>query len=190
MNEVMLLAKRLLLHYREEEFPMLNSLRYYLSGLAFGLLVTVSPSVTTAAQTVLSERQISLALAGEAAEAAVMQCRINGFRVTATVVDRSGLIKAVMRDDGTGPHTLDASLRKAFTSASFRISSAEFANRVATNPAAANLKDIKGVIALGGGLPIRSGDEVIGAIGVGGAPGGDRDEACAQAGINKIAGRL
>jgi len=186
----MLLAKLLLLHYRKEEFVMLNTLRYYLSGLAFGLLVTVSPSVSTAAQTVLSERQISLALAGEAAEAAVMQCRINGFRVTATIVDRSGLIKAVMRDDGTGPHTLDASMRKAFTSVSFRISSAEFANRVATNPAAANLKDIKGVIALGGGLPIRSGDEVIGAIGVGGAPGGDRDEACAQAGINKISDRL
>jgi hypothetical protein len=66
----MLLAKLLLLHYRKEEFAMLNALRYYLSGLAFGLLVAVNPSVSTAAQTVLSERQISLALAGEAAEAA------------------------------------------------------------------------------------------------------------------------
>ena len=162
----------------------------YVASFCFGALLSVIPSVSAAAQNVLNERQISLALAGEAAEAAVMQCRTDGFRVTATVVDRSGQIKAVMRDDGTGPHTLDTSLRKAFTSASFRISSTEFTNRVATNPAAANLKDIKGVIALGGGLPIRSGDEVIGAIGVGGAPGGDRDEACAQAGINRIADRL
>ena len=169
---------------------MQKGLSYYVSGLFFGALLTVCPSVSAAAQGVLTERQISLALASEAAEAAVAQCRADGFRVTATVVDRSGRIKAVLRDDGTGPHTLDTSLRKAFTSASLRISSAEFAKRVDTVPAAAHLKDIKGVIALAGGLPIRSGDEVIGAIGVGGAPGGDKDEACAQAGINKIAERL
>jgi uncharacterized protein GlcG (DUF336 family) len=169
---------------------MQKRLSYYVSGIFLGTLLTVSPSVSAAAQGVLTERQISLSLASEAAEAAVKQCRSDGFRITATIVDRSGQIKAVLRDDGTGSHTLDTSLRKAFTSASFRISSAEFTKRVDTNPAAANLKEIKGVIALAGGLPIRSGDEVIGAIGVGGAPGGDKDEACAQAGINKIAERL
>jgi uncharacterized protein GlcG (DUF336 family) len=73
---------------------------------------------------------------------------------------------------------------------SFRTSTAEFAKRVATNPAAAGLKDVDGVITLGGGLPILSGAEVIGAIGVGGAPGGDKDEACSQAGISKIADKL
>ena len=162
----------------------------YVASFCFGAILSVNPPVAAAAQNILNERQISLALAGEAAEGAVMQCRMDGFRVTATVVDRSGQIKAVMRDDGTGPHTIDTSLRKAFTSVSFRISSADFTRLVETNPAAANLKDVKGVIAVAGGLPIRAGDEVIGAIGVGGAPGGDRDEACAQAGINRIADRL
>ena len=161
----------------------------YIMSLCFGALLAVGPSAS-AAEGVLNERQISLALAEEAAEGAIMQCRGDGFRVTVTVVDRAGRIKAVLRDDGTGPHTLDSSRRKAYTSLSFRTSSTDFARLVETNPAAANLKDIEGVIAVGGGLPIKAGDDVIGAIGVGGAPGGDRDEACAQAGINRIAGRL
>jgi len=162
----------------------------YLSGFCFGLLLTAGALAPAAAQNIVNERQISLGSASEAAEAAITQCRKNGFRVTVTVVDRSGQIKAVMRDDGTGPHTLDSSSRKAFTSLSFRSSSADFARLVATNPAAANLKDIEGTLAVAGGLPIRAGDEVIGAIGVGGAPGGDKDEACAQAGINRISERL
>src|SRR5689334_19119089 len=83
----------------------------YVAGLCFGVILSVNPSASVAAQSLLNERQIALALAGDAAEAAVMQCRMDGFRVTATVVDRSGQIKAVMRDDGTGPHTLDTSLR-------------------------------------------------------------------------------
>jgi uncharacterized protein GlcG (DUF336 family) len=161
----------------------------FLSGLCFGLLLTAGSSAA-AAQGMVNERQISLGSASEAAEAAIKQCRKDGFRVTVTVVDRSGQIKAVMRDDGTGPHTLDSSRRKAFTSLSFRRSSADFAKMVGTNPAAANLKDIEGVIAVAGGLPIKAGDEVIGAIGVGGAPGGDKDEACAQAGINRISDQL
>jgi len=161
----------------------------YVTGLCFGALLAVGTSAP-AAQSVLNERQISLALAEEAAEAAIMQCRMDGFRVTVTVVDRGGRIKTVMRDDGTGPHTLDSSRRKAYTSVSFRISTTDFTRLVETNPAAANLKDIEGVIAVAGGLPIKVGDEVIGAIGVGGAPGGDRDEACAQAGINRISERL
>ena len=161
----------------------------YTSALCLGLLLTVGVIAPAAAQNTVNERQITLDSAREAAEAAIMQCRRDGFRVTVTVVDRSGQIRAVMRDDGTGPHTIDSSHRKAFTALSFRISSADFARLVATNPAAANLKDIEGTLALAGGLPIKAGAEVIGAIGVGGAPGGDKDEACAQAGINKISAR-
>lgn len=168
---------------------MIKSVKY-VTGLCFGALLAVGSSAPAAAQGVLNERQISLALAEEAAEAAIMQCRMDGFRVTVTVVDRAGRIKAVVRDDGTGPHTLDSSRRKAYTSVSFRISTTDFTRLVETNPAAANLKDLEGVIAVAGGLPIKVGDEVIGAIGVGGAPGGDRDEACAQAGINRISERL
>ena len=163
----------------------------FVTSICLGALLTVCSALSpAAAQNVLNEKNISLALAEDAAQAAIMQCRADGFRVAATVLDRSGQIKAVLRDDGSGPQTLDTSRRKAFTSLSFRTSSADFAKMVVTNPAAAGLKDIAGVIALGGGLPIRAGDEVIGAIGVGGAPGGDKDEACAQAGVNKISGQL
>jgi len=147
-------------------------------------------AVNVSAQNVLQERQISLGLAQDAATAAVERCRKDGFRVAVTVVDRAGQIKTLMRDDGAGPHTTDTSRRKAYTALTLRSSTAELAQRAATNPGAANLKDITDVIFLAGGLPIRSGTEVIGAIGVGGAPGGDKDEACAQTGIDKIGERL
>lgn len=140
-----------------------------------------------AQSSVLAERQISLSLASEAAMAAVDQCRADGFRVTVVILDRGGNIKATLRDDSTSPHTIDTARKKAFTSLAFRIPSAEFARRTETN---IGLRSIEGTIALGGGLPIRSGGEVIAAIGVGGAPSGDADAVCAQAGIDKIAGRL
>lgn len=139
---------------------------------------------------ILTEKQISLPLAQEAAMAALEQCRKDSYKVAVAVVDRAGQVKAILRDDGTGPHTVDTSRRKAYTSLTFRVSTSELAKRLATNPAAANLKDVTDVIVLGGGLPILSGGEIIGALGVGGAPGGDKDEACAQVGINKIAEKL
>ena len=150
----------------------------------------VATGASAPAQQVLNEKQISLALAQDIAQAAVEQCRKDGFRVVVTVVDRAGRVKAVLRDDGTGPHSLDTSRRKAYTSLTFRTPTGEFAERVQGNPAAAALKDVENVIALRGGLPIKAGDEVIGAVGVGGAPGGDKDEACAQAGIRKVADEL
>ena len=139
------------------------------------------------AQAVLTEQQISLALASEAAMATIAHCQAQGYRITVTVVDRGGNVKIVLRDDGAGLHTVNASREKAFTALTFRIPTSEFIQRSENSP---ELRTVEGVIALAGGLPIRSGDEVIGAIGVGGAPGGDRDEACAQAGIDAIADRL
>jgi len=141
------------------------------------------------AQQVVTERQISVGLAQEIATAALEQCRRDGFKVAVTVVDRSGRIKALLRDDGTGPHTIEASRRKAYTSAVFRVPTGVFAERV-SHPAAAALTQLEDVIALQGGVPVKSGDEVIGAVGVGGAPGGDKDEICANAGIQKVADRL
>lgn len=155
-----------------------------------GLGLAVSVTTTAFAEGVIMEKQISLPLAQEAAMGAIEQCRKDGYKVTVTVVDRAGHIKAILRDEGPGPHTVDTSRRKAYTSLTLRTSTIEFAKRISSNPAAANLKDISDVIALGGGLPILSGSEVIGAIGVSGAPGGDKDEVCGQAGINKIIEKL
>jgi uncharacterized protein GlcG (DUF336 family) len=139
------------------------------------------------AQGILTEKNISIALAQEAAMTALEKCRADGFRVSVVVLDRGGNIKAVLRDDNAGLHTPDTAQRKAFTSLTFRIPTTTFAQRVQGNPA---LGTINGVIALGGGLPIQSGTEVVAAIGVGGAPSGDADAVCAQAGIDKIKDRL
>ena len=169
---------------------MLLKRTLFFAPLTSGIGVFLAAPAPTLAQGILNEKNISLSLAQEAATAAVDQCRKDGYRVSVTVVDRSGQTKVVLSDDGASPHTLNTSRRKAYTALTFRASTTEMAKRIASNPAAANLKDIQDVIILGGGLTLRAGDEVIGAIGVGGAPGGDKDEVCGQAGIDKIAGRL
>ena len=105
--------------------------------------------------------------------------------VTATVVDRAGNVRVVHRADNAGPHTLGASAQKAFTSASARNTTLAMMEASQKNPAAANLVHIPGYLLLGGGVPVRSGNEVIGAIGVGGAPGGHLDEQCAVAALEQ-----
>ncbi len=92
--------------------------------------------------------------------------------------------------DRAGPHTIDSSRRKANTSASLRVNTTALLELSQKNPAAANLGQIDGFMLVGGGLPIRAGSEVIGGIGVGGAPGGHLDDQCSQAGIDKIKDRL
>jgi len=150
----------------------------------------VAATVPAMAQDVITEKALSLDLALAIASAAVEKCRSDGNHVSVTVVDRDGVIKAVLRDDGTGPHTLTTSRRKAFTSVTFKQLSGDWAKRVLTEPAIAGLKDTEGTIALGGGVPIKAGNEVIGAVGVSGSPGAEKDEACANAGIQKFADKL
>lgn len=142
------------------------------------------------AQGVVTERNIGAALAAEAVAAAVEACTGRGHRVSAAVVDRSGVLKALLRADGAGPHTVASAQAKAYTAASMRASTAQILENVRTNPGAARLVDIEGFLIVAGGLPIRVGDEVVGAIGVGGAPGGHLDEQCAEAGIARIRERV
>ena len=146
--------------------------------------------VPAAAQDVITEKALSLDLAHAIAQGALEKCRADGYHVSVTVLDRDGLVKAAFREDGSRPHTIVTSRRKAFTSVTFNQPSADWAKRVLTEPAIAGLKDTEGTIALGGGVPIKAGDEVIGAIGVSGAPGAEKDEACATAGIQKSAEKL
>lgn len=137
------------------------------------------------AQAVRTERNMSLALATQLATDAVAACTASGHNVTATVVDRAGSVRAVMRADNAGPHTLEASLQKAFTSASAKNATLAMMEGAQKNPAAANLVHIPGFLLLGGGVPVKVGTETIGAIGVGGAPGGHLDEQCAMAALDK-----
>ena len=124
-----------------------------------------------------------------AAEAALAQCVGDGNRVSAAVVDRSGVERATLRGDGAGPHTHESAVRKAFTAASFATPTSELQQRT-QEPQAAGLRDIPDVLMIAGGLPVQAGNESVAGIGDAGAPGGDLDEACAQAGIDAIAGEL
>lgn len=138
------------------------------------------------AQTVRTERNMSLELANQIAAAGVASCQEKGYAVAVTVVDRAGSIRAVQRADNAGPHTLEAARAKAFTSASAKSATLAMMENAQKNPAFANLVNIPGFLLLGGGVPIRVGNEVIGAVGIGGAPGGHLDEQCAIAAIDKI----
>ena len=149
-------------------------------------LVVSSAAATASAQPVRTERNMSLELANQIAAASVAACTANGYNVTATVVDRAGSVRAVQRADNAGPHTLAASQQKAFTSASAKNSTLAMMEGAQKNPAGANLVHIPGFLLLGGGVPIRVGSEVIGAVGIGGAPGGQLDEQCAMVALDKV----
>jgi len=137
------------------------------------------------AQAVRTERTMSLELANQLAAATVASCLAGGYNVTAAVVDRAGQLRALQRADNAGPHTIDAAQAKAFTSASAKNNTLAMMEGAQKNPAAANLVHIPGFLLLGGGVPVKVGNDVIGAIGVGGAPGGHLDEQCAVAAIDK-----
>lgn len=129
---------------------------------------------------VLKESNISTADAQKLAAATVAACQAKGYNVSASVVDRAGLLKAFARADNAGPHTIESSRAKAFTSASAKAPTLAIMENAQKNPAAANLADIPGFLLLGGGVPVKAGDGVIGAIGVAGAPGGHLDAQCAD----------
>ncbi|MFG6653448.1 heme-binding protein [Scandinavium sp. M-37] len=142
---------------------------------------------TTAAQAEsLSQKNISLAQANSLAQEAIKSCTANNYQVTVTVVDRAGVVKAVQRTDNAGPHTVKASEMKAFTALSMKNASGKVMEAAQSNAGAQNLRDIPGLLLLAGGLPVKDGNEVIGAIGIGGAPGGNLDEACAQAALDNV----
>jgi uncharacterized protein GlcG (DUF336 family) len=152
--------------------------------------VALALGAQASAQAVRTERNIGLPLANEIALAAVADCTAKGYFVTATVVDRAGQVKAVARGDNAGPHTTESSRRKAFTAASLRSNTSALLEISQKNPGAANLGQMDGILLLGGGMPIRAGNDVVGAIGVGGAPGGHLDDQCAQAALDKVKDRL
>jgi len=160
--------------------------------LRAGILAVAAAAALTApamAQGVIQSKMLTAEAANAMVMAALEQCRKDNYKVSAAVVDRGGNLLAFIRDPASGPHTAESSRRKAFTAATFGMTSAAFATLTA-NPGASGLKDLTGVFALAGGVPIKTGGEVLGGIGVGGAPGGEKDEACASAGLQQVADQL
>jgi uncharacterized protein GlcG (DUF336 family) len=133
------------------------------------------------------ESVLPLAMATKAAHATVDKCLADGYRVSVTVVNQGGNIRAVLRQDGTGSHTLESSRKKAYTSASMKQPTAKLAELITKMPALQGLQRMnEHMLLLAGGLPIKIGNDFVGGIGVGGAPGGHLDAACAQAGLDSI----
>jgi uncharacterized protein GlcG (DUF336 family) len=160
---------------------------WILQGLA-SLSVAAVLSSPAVAQGVVTEKNITLALAQTIANAALEQCQSMGYKVAVTVVDRAGQALVMLRGDGAALHTPEGSDRKAYTARTFRAPSANFVKRMLDDPAAAGSKEYTRVLALPGGLPIKVGDDVVGAVGVSGSPG--KDDVCSQAGLDKVAGQL
>ena len=156
-------------------------------GIAAAAAMLAPGAITAQAQGLPAQKVLTMDAASAIAHGAVDKCRADGYRVSVTVIDTGGRLKAFMRDDGSGPHTVDFSRRKAYTALTFKRTSAETGKAWIANPPAPN---IEGTAGAAGGVPIFAGKDVIGAVGVSGAPGGDKDEACASAGIAKIADML
>ncbi len=164
----------------------------------FALLLAVSAALlagtasSVLAQGLITQKAISLEMAQTIAQGVVEQCRADGFRVSVSVIDSSGLLKAFLRDEGTGPHTIDLSRRKAYTALTFasRWKTSLEAAKAWGSSLGSPMPNVEGTTGLGGGVPIKVGNEAIGAVGVSGAVGGDKDEVCANAGIAKVADQL
>jgi uncharacterized protein GlcG (DUF336 family) len=145
--------------------------------------------ISPASAQLLTEKSLSAATAIAIAQTALETCTRQGYHVSVHVLGRNGEVLVAIRGDGAPPHTMENSQRKAYTARTFRISSGEFVQRVKDNPTLGAVH-LTGIIAAQGALPIKVGDEVIGAVGVSGAPGGEKDEACAKTGIDRVADQL
>lgn len=133
-------------------------------------------------------KQISLELAQTIAMKSIEACRKDGYNVSAVVLDRSGSLQVALRDTLAAPHTLEIAERKAGMSIMSGIASSEF--RKARGDIRPELNHMRGLIVMEGALPIRAAGSLIGAVGVSGAPGGDKDEACALEALKAVEERL
>ena len=155
---------------------------------ALALCATAATSALaapTAAQ-VLQQPNVSLALANELINATLAACHADGRSAVAVVVDRGGNLVAVQRDDSVGPHNTDAAVRKAFTALSTKTPTRLLAANARANPESQNLNTVASLLLIGGGVPLKVGQDVIGAIGVGGSGGAAQDEGCAMQAIAKV----
>ncbi|MEW6450627.1 MAG: heme-binding protein [Pseudomonadota bacterium] len=159
-----------------------------LSRLALAALGGAILAAPSSAQTI-ARKDISIDAAVVIATTAMADCKAKGWKVSTTVVGRNGEVLLQLRGDGTGPHTMENSYKKAFTARTFNIPSGEMEKRLKDNPQM-GAQYLTGFTTGRGALPIKIGDDVIGAAGASGAPGGEKDEACIQTGLDKVKDQL
>ena len=136
----------------------------------------------------IQRKDLSYAMAKTIAENALADCKARGYAVSVVVVDRGGDTIVALRADDAGPHTMENARRKAYTARTFRMTTEEFVKRMETEPVRRQQTTLPHVIAIGGGVPIKVGNDVIGGVGLSGSPG--VDEPCVNAGIDKVKDQL
>jgi uncharacterized protein GlcG (DUF336 family) len=161
---------------------------YQPAALALGIAFAATSAGPAHAQ-LLAHKDLSLATALAIATTASETCKTNGYSVSVTIVGRLGEVILQMRGDNAAPHTMENSFRKAYTARTFRVPSGEMVQRVKQDPTLGAVH-LTNIIAIQGALPIAVGSDVIGAVGVSGAPGGEKDEVCSKAGLDKVADQL
>ena len=158
-----------------------------LKALAYIGIAAVVPGLA-AAQGLVMQRNLSLVMAKTIAEATLAACKSKGFSTAAAVVDRAGQVLVILRDEQATAQTAEMARRKAYTARMFRVTTLEFQKRT-SDPTLAAQRDIADILALGGGVPIQAGNETIGGVGSSGSSQ-EMDDACAKAGIAKVADQL
>ena len=153
------------------------------------VFLAISAPVTMA-QALVTTSKVSAALANEMVGETVRACAAQGYAVTATLLDMDGVRQALLRGDGAGIQTLDSAYAKAFTAVSAKRDTAQLVEDAKSHPVSAIFAKHPNMILAQGGVVIRVGKDVIGAIGVSGGPGGGIDSGCAQAALAKVASRL
>jgi uncharacterized protein GlcG (DUF336 family) len=146
-------------------------------------------SASASAPGVVTQRSVSLSLAKAIAEATLAACREKGYHTAAAVVDRAGQVLVILRDEQGTAQLAEMARRKAYTARMFRTTTLEFQKRTADNPQYAGQRNLPDILALSGGVPIKVGDETIGAVGSAGSTL-EQDDACAKAGVAKVADLL
>jgi uncharacterized protein GlcG (DUF336 family) len=141
------------------------------------------------AQGLVTQHNLSLGMAKTIAEATLAECKAKGFHTSAAVIDRAGQVLVILRDEQATAQTAEMARRKAYTARMFRSSTLEFQKRTASDPTLAPQRDVADILALGGGVPILAGDEIIGGVGSAGS-NQQMDDACAKAGVAKVADLL
>ncbi len=140
------------------------------------------------ARDVITQRTVSMELARDLAQAAVDSCRGDGWQVSAVVVNRAGDVQVVLRDSLASRYTLQIAREKAEAVILSGVASADF--RRNREDIRMEMNHVRGILMLEGGVPIRAGGALIGALGVSGAPGGEKDERCALAALEQLRERL
>lgn len=158
-----------------------------LAVLAFALAAGTACAAESATFTI---KALTPETALKAVQAALAKCRADGFQVSVAIVDRSGLVQAVVRDRYAGAHSPETATNKAWTAVSFRTNTTDLQKLTQPGQPSSGIRNLPRVVTVGGGLKIEAGGSIVAGIGVSGAPGGDNDDACANAGIKAIADSL